>query len=656
MRALKLAAAALLAFSAAPAEVPQRQVWAPLSYLARVMDRFHLTFDVYSDAGAAGNHFLARGRMSNPGGEQAVPPMEEDWTHQPAAGLTAIRARFEARGNNWGGWYFLNGVLHGGEIAPRADFGQEPKAGLDLRGVTRLTFQARGERGGERVEFFCLGVGRDPATGRAIAPHPDSDRKASTGWVTLSNTWQTYSIPLEGKDLSYVVGGFGWVTSAPANAFRSITFYLDEIRYDKARLEEPRFLTSYETRPSGEAFDAVLRNTAFAYDNAVALQAFLASGQRGRARLLAEAFLTALDRDRYWKDGRIRNAYQAGDLLLPPGWRPFGQAGTIRLPGWYDSRSGRWLEDEHHVSTHTGNVAWAMLALLSYFEVGGETRMLEAVERMGEWVERHCRDGRGAGGYTAGYQGWEPAPRKLAYKATEHNIDLYAAFRRLHRVSRDPKWQERADWAKRFLLAMWDPRDGKFWTGTLDDGVTINRSVVPLDVQAWAVLALGEEGVRFARALAYAEKHHRAGEGFDFNEDCDGIWYEGTAQLALAFRHTGQERKSRAALRLLGSARPASGGLVAAERDRLTTGFFLPSGEPWYYFRRLHVGATAWLVLAELGANPSAPFRPSAAIASRGLPEAAGSSSTLRTGRQVAGARACRAGSPASGRRSTKQR
>jgi len=46
-----------------------------------------------------------------------------------------------------------------------------------------------------------------------------------------------------------------------------------------------------------------------------------------------------------------------------------------------------------------------MLALLSYFEVGGETRMLEAVERMGEWVERHCRDGRGAGGYTAGYQG-----------------------------------------------------------------------------------------------------------------------------------------------------------------------------------------------------------------------------------------------------------
>jgi hypothetical protein len=32
--------------------------------------------------------------------------------------------------------------------------------------------------------------------------------------------------------------------------------------------------------------------------------------------------------------------------------------------------------------------------------------------------------------------------------------------------------------------------------------------------------------------------------------------------------------------------------------------FALPTGEPWFYFNRLHVGATAWMVLAETGVNP----------------------------------------------------
>jgi hypothetical protein len=34
----------------------------------------------------------------------------------------------------------------------------------------------------------------------------------------------------------------------------------------------------------------------------------------------------------------------------------------------------------------------------------------------------------------------------------------------------------------------------KFWTGTTLDGVTVNQEVIPLDIQAWALLALKEEG------------------------------------------------------------------------------------------------------------------------------------------------------------------
>jgi len=45
-------------------------------------------------------------------------------------------------------------------------------------------------------------------------------------------------------------------------------------------------------------------------------------------------------------------------------------------------------------------------------------------------------------------------------------------------------------------------------------------------------------------------------------------------------------------------------GIVATLHDELTTGFDLPSGGPWYYFNRLHIGATAWFIFSELGYNP----------------------------------------------------
>lgn len=304
-----------------------------LGYLARVMDQFHQTTAVYTDFCAAGNHFVVRGKISSSGGEAALPPMNEGWTGNPQAGLTCIRAEFRAQGNNWGGWYFLNGVWCRNDPAPRPNWGEEPNAGVDLQGATTLTFWARGEQGGEVVEFFAFGVGRDPNTGQPLAPHPDSSPKVSLGPVTLTRDWRQYVINLAGRDLSYVLGGFGWVTNAALNGGRNIVFYLDDIVYQKARLAEPRFLLSYQTLASGHDFDLVMRNTAFVYDNALALLAFLAAGERQRARLLAEALLFALDHDRHYTDGRLRNAYQAGDLQLPPRLGPQWPGGHCS-PAW----------------------------------------------------------------------------------------------------------------------------------------------------------------------------------------------------------------------------------------------------------------------------------------------------------------------------------
>jgi hypothetical protein len=52
-------------------------------------------------------------------------------------------------------------------------------------------------------------------------------------------------------------------------------------------------------------------------------------------------------------------------------------------------------------------------------------------------------------------------------------------------------------------------------------------------------------------------------------------------------------------------AQDPSGGIVAASVDGPTTGFYLSDGQPWLYYKRLHVGATAWLALAQMQVNPS---------------------------------------------------
>jgi hypothetical protein len=288
-----------------------------VEYLAHVMDRFHEKFFVYDDFLSAGNHFSERAIMCNPGDEDSVPPMVENWTDAPYSGLTCIRCEFHASGSNWGGWFFLNGALSGTDSSPRLNWGDVPAAGHSLHGATRLVFRARGEDGGEKVCFFAFGIGRAGGTGNPNKPHPDSAPQTSTGYVTLSRDWTTFSIDLQALELTNVLLGFAWQTKSTINRHRDVVFYLDDIHYDLMRLDEPRMLLSYETLNSENEFDVVLRNTAFTYDNAVALLAFLSAGETWRAGLIADALVYAQDNDREYNDGRLRTAYQGGALALP---------------------------------------------------------------------------------------------------------------------------------------------------------------------------------------------------------------------------------------------------------------------------------------------------------------------------------------------------
>ena len=52
--------------------------------------------------------------------------------------------------------------------------------------------------------------------------------------------------------------------------------------------------------------------------------ALVGCGERERARHIGDAILAALDHDRAWHDGRLRNAYAAGSVRQFP----------VKLGGW----------------------------------------------------------------------------------------------------------------------------------------------------------------------------------------------------------------------------------------------------------------------------------------------------------------------------------
>ena len=631
---------------------PSEQASRYLGYLEEVMDQYHRTLDVYTDANSGGNHFLVKAKMGATSGGVA---MDEFFDHDCHSGSTCIQCSFRTTGGEhyvpWGGYYFLNGVSHGRSHRPKVNWGTFARAGLDLRGATNISFWARGERGGERVKFFALGVGWDfeRASPEFAVQFPDSAYKVSRV-VSLTTSWKQFRLSVRPvalrqalrpfhnllgygtlhADLRYVLGGFGWVTeegwgspprrekpedlrgwfplAGPPPPPERIQFYLDDIQYDLPRLAEPRFLASFSTEWGRSEADKILSNAAFTYDNALAILAFVAMDKVERARLVGDALLYAQHHDPEYSDGRLRNAYMAGDLRQPPGWNPNHKEQPVRLPGWYDPKARKWLEDEFAVSTHTGNLTWAILALVVLHEATGDQKYLASAAELGEWIEQRCRSNDGPGGYSAGIEGFRTHQVQLTYKATEHNIDLFVAFSRLASATGDERWSARAAHARGFVESMWNEESGCFLTGTNADGQTPSREVVPLDAQSWALLAFEEWRDVHAsqyRALQCAETRHAIGNGgFDFNTDRDGVWYEGTGQMAVLQGLVGEVAARDRARDLIARSVAASGGVPAADRDGLTTGFALLSGEPWLYYARPHVGATAWAIFAELKVNP----------------------------------------------------
>ena len=579
-----------------------------VSYLASRMDETVGDLYVYKDYAVNENHFVAKGRISAAGLDDLVYVMDENWRENPAQGASCIRCRLGQKLRSWGGWLFINGLLKDGETVPTPVWGDVDGCTLDLSGADALTFMARGELGGEQVEFFVGGLGRSGETGEPTTDYPDSTAKQSTGILTLTKEWQQYTIPLADADLSSIGCGFGFVSADDWNVSSvtkdgEIVFYLDDICFhgDCISADTPRFIASYET---GNSY---IQNAAFTYDNALCAMAFMAAGQQERARLILDAFVFAIENDRYASD-RVRNAYVYGSPEIFPGW-----GGHTRLPGFMMDNA--FYEDRYQVGSNLGNTSFAVLALLQYYARFGGEVYLTTAKTLVDFALNAWTDAKGDG-FFAGYDGWPENGTvfNFTYKSTEHNLDFYAACLTLYQLTGGETYRDAAQSALRFLDQMYDRDSGLFWTGTTEDGVTPNTSNIVLDVQVWTALALGDAGAAYAASVRYAaEQLQTPGGGYAFSEvdRNGGYWLEGTAFTALAFRRAGMEAEASGAFAAIAAAQLPSGGLPAvAGAETIDTGFDLFTGEPWVYSADPHIAPVAWYVMAAFNFNPYAVGEP----------------------------------------------
>jgi hypothetical protein len=342
------------------------------------------------------------------------------------------------------------------------------------------------------------------------------------------------------------------------------------------------FIASYPT-----ATDKTLKNVAFLYDNAAAALALIGCGDVRHAARIGGAILMALDHDRFWRDGRLRNGYLAGPVADP-----------VKLGGWQGGKG--WVEDGYQVGSDTGNLAWAMLALTGLYQAGAGGKYLGGASRVAAYVEKAFD----APGFTGGTYGEEPAPKRYTWKSTEHNIDLTAAFTALAHATHDRNWTMRAQEARTFVAAMWDKSCGCFAAGTGPDGRTPNRFLA-LDAQLWPLLAMPGGLKRYGAALEAARAKMTVKDGFAYGQARGAVWTEGTAQAALLLTLMGKVRKAAALTAAVARNRAPDGSYFAAGRDT-DTGFRLDADptKARRYFRMPHLGALAWAAMAERRFNP----------------------------------------------------
>jgi hypothetical protein len=402
------------------------------------------------------------------------------------------------------------------------------------------------------------------------------------------------------------------------------------------------YATGSTVRLAQSYSDAALQATAFTYDNAVSIHAYLARGladDLARAQVLGDGLLYAQANNFPVADGRLAQGYYvntaAGD-----------GTGAYITPAAYPY---------YFYTSAVGDQAWAGMALAQLYRRTGEARYLTGALALANWIVTNTYNTDGPGGFRFGaninpQNHSVPSPNG---KSTEHNIDTAAFFTMLARLTNGGSanngmsWGELALHAENFVIAMFQSAGPYFYTGTLGDQVTINPSPIPEDVQTWSYLAglnarskatidwalahLVTTDTASARNTNLTGSQSVRGLVFDTasltttgaGDDPNAVWLEGTAHTiaALVARVLAAANPLPALLgdltaavdliaqciraqQMLGAGQTAGGKPIPAGLGLVASTSVMDTGFGYTYGPSLHIGATGWYLIAGLAANP----------------------------------------------------
>ena len=384
--------------------------------------------------------------------------------------------------------------------------------------------------------------------------------------------------------------------------------------------------------------DQALGATAFTYDNAVSIHAYLLEGSSDslrRAQVLGNGLIHAQATNFPFNDGRFAQGYFVN---VPDG------TGAYITPAAFPF---------YFYTSAVGDQAWAGMALAQLYRATGNKSYMTAALNVANWIVTNTFNTLGPGGYSFGtyinqYNQSVPSPNG---KSTEHNIDTFAFFTMLARLTHNGNatngwtWKDLAQHALLFVLAMYDATGGYFFTGTLGDQVSINYYPVPEDVQTWSYMATLNN--HYKHTIDWALKNLQTADtassphtsltgsetytGMVFDSaslnttafDPNAVWIEGTShtiaaltarvisgggsfssdiadlKTALKFIENCQNAQAQ-----LGGGQTVAGKPIPVGEGIVASTSVMDTGFGYTYGPSLHIGATGWYLIAALGGNP----------------------------------------------------
>ena len=304
-------------------------------------------------------------------------------------------------------------------------------------------------------------------------------------------------------------------------------------------------------------------DVSYAYDNALAAMASMALGNFG----LAIEILDTLCSEVNTTEGDVPfESYSYSD----------------------DTGAGKGL-------AYCGNSAWLLQALNIYQKQKSSKRYYKAQKKLADFLLtlQDAQDGA-LRGSSNDY-----------WKSTEHNIVAYAALNNFGALNKRAYYIKKAMKVKNFIVSQ------QIWDGTrFNQGAGDTGKVT--DVQALGVLLLGKN---YSSALTWAEENlgltkafdEKTVTGFDFNDDLDTVWLEGTLQSTLAFYSVGNSAKADFYYNEATKVIQDDGAMVLATNQG-------SANDSWTLERWRAIAPTAWLIFYYKKFNPLRIYSCSASI------------------------------------------